>query len=639
MGSLSLAHSFALDDLQKNAWLYEVRFLRRVNGFDDAYVLFEYTIPRMGKRVDTVLIHLGTVFVVEFKVGQSIYHQSDLEQVLDYSLDLKNFHHASHDVPIVPILLATEAPSFENDLSIYSDQIWSPLRANPTTFGTLIKQALYRSSNRRIDPISWESSEYRPTPTIIEAAQALYRGHGVKEISRSDAANLGETTDAISRIIDQAKTLQKKAICFLTGVPGAGKTLAGLNLATERQRLDQNEHAVFLSGNGPLVHVLQEALARYEASDEGIRKSEALSRTRAFIQNIHHFRDDALTSGNPPVEKVAIFDEAQRAWTLEQTRRFMAQKKGVPDFAKSEPEFLIEIMDRHQDWAVIICLVGGGQEINTGEAGLPEWFRTLGARFSHWDVHISDRLTEYEFGRGDNLYTEINPNKLKADSRLHLATSIRSFRSEKLSSFIKALLDLDVETARGLKKDLDGKYPIVLTRDLAKAKSWIRSQARGSERFGLVASSGGHRLRPSGITVKVKVDPVHWFLNPPTDVRSSYYLEEAATEFDIQGLELDWTVVGWDGDLRYDGSTWQYSSFRGTEWQEIGDPIRRFYLKNAYRVLLTRARQGMVIFIPEGDPLDLTREPVYYDGTYRYLRELGIVDIGETEQPAAPDFQ
>jgi len=339
------------------------------------------------------------------------------------------------------------------------------------------------------------------------------------------------------------------------------------------------------------------------------------------------FRDEAIDNPAPPLEKVAIFDEAQRAWNLKQTRKFMAQKKGKQGFAMSEPEFLIEAMNRHPDWAVIVCLVGGGQEINTGEAGLPEWFRALGARFRDWDVYVSDRLTEYEYAQGTTFYSGVDSARLTIDSRFHLAASMRSFRAENVAGFVKALLDLDWKQAASLYSAFASKYPVFVTRDLAAAKAWVRATARGSQRFGLVASSGGHRLRPLAIPVKAKVDPAKWFLNDATDVRSSYYLEEIATEFDIQGLELDWAIVAWDADLRYTDRVWKYMSFRGTKWQRINDVTQKMYLKNAYRVLLTRARQGMVIFIPSGDPADPTRVPDFYDGTYSYLREVGIGEL------------
>lgn len=629
LGKLSTAHHRDLEQRQLLAWQAQIRFLKdHLEGYEDGFLFFEYSIPRMGKRVDNILLCDGRVFVIEFKVGADAYHHSDQLQVLDYALDLKNFHAASHDAEIVPILVATKAPTVENDLRIYDDQVWAPVLVNEETFSSeLEKRADRMLVAEPVAPYEWQSSGYSPTPTIVEAAQALYRGHDVEEIARSEAANIGETTDAVAAIIQETRSQNGKAVVFVTGVPGSGKTLTGLNLASEHFRIERGEHAVFLSGNGPLVDVLQEALARYEHEHSDLRKSEALQRARAFIQNIHHFRDEGLMSKDPPPETVAVFDEAQRAWDVDRTSSWMSQRKGIPDFGKSEPEFLLEIMDRNPDWPVVVCLIGGGQEINTGEAGLPEWFRTLGEQFPDWEVYVSPRLTEYEYQRGRELYSLVDKTRLHRIDSLHLATSIRSFRSEYLSAFVKSLLDLDQESSVNYLEHLEGKYPINVSRGLERAKRWIREQARGSERHGLIASSGAHRLRPYGINVKASIDAPTWFLNDDMDVRSSYYLEEVATEFDIQGLELDWTIVGWDADLRYEDGHWGNYRFWGTEWQNVNDRTRQDYLLNAYRVLLTRARQGMVIFVPEGDSDDWTRPPRYYDGTFTYLRSLGIREL------------
>jgi hypothetical protein len=459
----------------------------------------------------------------------------------------------------------------------------------------------------------------------------LYQGHSVDDISRSDAGayNLSKTFEEITKIIGSSKRTNCKSICFLTGVPGAGKTLAGLNLANQyRDRAGAN-HAVFLTGNGPLVEVLQEALSRDDVEQNrqnGVKISKDRSKTksRAFVQNIHHFRDEGLKSEKPPSERVVVFDEAQRAWTLEQTASFMKRKKGIDSFKMSEAEFLISYMDRHQEWATIVCLIGGGQEINRGEAGIKEWVSAIKRSFPHWHCFVSSKLEDKEV-----------LNTLEADQglrvtysdALHLSVSVRTFRSEKLSEFVKALLDLDTEKARSLYEELKYNYPIVLTRNISRAKDWIRSRARGTERFGLIASSGGIRLRPEGIHVKSEIDPKNWFLNDSTDVRSSYYMEEVATEFDVQGLELDWSLVAWDADLRITNSEWSYRSFKGTKWTEIKKSENKEYLKNAYRVLLTRARQGMVIFIPEGNDQDNTRLLEFYSGTFSYLRSLGIKEI------------
>lgn len=633
LGKFTSQHEFSLEESQRNSWLTQIGILKRqLSTVVDGQVLFEYSIPRMGKRVDVILLIKSTVFVLEFKVGDEQYTSYGIDQVLDYSLDLKNFHAESHDRQIVPILISTNAPARENTLHSYEDLVYSPQLANDQNLGVLLKSVLNQlDSLPPIDVLKWENSIYKPTPTIIEAAQALYKGHNVRDISRSDsdAINLSITADTILKIIERTQRERENSICFVTGVPGSGKTLAGLNLANKWHNTDKGEHAVFLSGNGPLVQVLQEALARDEVAESigltgRISKSAALSKTRAFIQNIHHFRDDALQNDQAPIERVAVFDEAQRAWTLEQTRSFMARKKGIQSFGMSEPEFLISVMNRHEDWSVIVCLVGGGQEINTGEAGLPEWFSAIQRRFVNWKVYVSDRLTDQEYTRGVDLFSHIRPDQLIIKRELHLSVSIRSFRSEKLAALVKAILDCDTQTSKSLYLDIKDNYPIVLARNIEKAKDWLKSKARGTERYGLVASSGACRLKPIGLNVKAKIDPRHWFLNDREDVRSSYYLEDIATEFDIQGLELDWICVAWDADFRFSQSGWQCMNFKGTKWQHIRDNVRRQYLKNAYRVLLTRARQGMVILIPEGNDKDETRARDFYDSTFNYLQSIGL---------------
>ena len=635
LGELTNHYQFALEDLQKNAWIQQIDILQRLlQPISDSHISFEYSIPRMGKRVDVVILYKGIIFVVEFKVGEKKYPSAAAEQTLDYALDLKNFHEHSHDRFIVPILLCTEAEEVANEAITYEDDIVHLIRANKNNLvnniqmlvDTILPQA-------NLDADSWIDSIYKPTPTIVQAAQALYEGHTVEEITTYDAEkiNLTATSDAINCVIEDSKKYGKKSICFITGVPGAGKTLAGLNIATQRRDIDTGENAVFLSGNGPLVAVLQEALARNQVDNEKmlgkkITKKSALQKTKTFIQIIHHFRDDQIRSDRPPIEKVAIFDEAQRAWTKKQTSDFMQRKKGVADFDMSEPEFLISVFDRHQDWAVVICLIGGGQEINTGEAGLVEWFHALKEKFSHWDVHISNQLTDREYTNGENIYNLINPNKLHVDQNLHLSVSVRSFRSEQLADFVKALLDQD-PNAKNIYAQLKDDYPIRLTRDLNVAKKWLKTKARGNESIGLIASSGAYRLKPQGVNVKSKIDPPIWFLNDKDDIRSSHFLEDVATEFDIQGLELDWTCMAWGGNLRYAEQGWKYKKFSGTKWKNIHKSESQQYLINSYRVLLTRARQGMIIFVPDGDENDATRSREFYMPTFNYLIETGISEL------------
>jgi hypothetical protein len=625
LGELARWHSFALEQAQKGAWLSQIAVLRvALRDIPDFTLFLEFAIPRMGKRADAVVLIGDCVFVIEFKVGSETYDRHALEQVEDYALDLKNFHHGSHDLSIVPILVATRADrSREVQMELAFDLVSQPLCVTSRDLGDVLK--LVSSHHRTaLDATAWVNSGYRPTPTIVEAARALYSRHDVKEIARSDAdaLNLGRTQDAISAVIDVSRGQNLKSVCFITGVPGAGKTLAGLTVATRRQDADASEHATYLTGNGPLVEVLREALARDTCERTGVKKATAARHVAAFIQNIHNFRDDYAGNDNVPSDHVVVFDEAQRAWTRAQASKFMQVKRNIPDFDMSEPEFLLSVMDRHQDWCTVVCLIGGGQEINTGEAGLSEWMAAIRDRFPHWRVHVSDQIVHPDYDLNRDARAFIASKQVTPSPDLHLGVSMRSFRAETLSDFISHVLNGDAEAARMAVTNLD-KYPLVLTRDLSAARAWLRSKARGSERHGLVASSGAHRLRPEGLHIKAAIDPANWFLNGREDVRSSFALEEAASEFDIQGLELDWTGVCWDADLRYDEG-WQTFDFKGTRWQSINDRYRKLYLKNAYRVILTRARQGMVVFVPQGDATDATRPPHFYDGTYDYLKDCGF---------------
>jgi hypothetical protein len=631
LGELVRNHGFALEHQQRDAWQSQIVLLQQVlNAGITGKILFEFVIPRMGKRADVVLLVAATVFVLEFKVGARSFNRSAIEQVHDYALDLKNFHRGSHYLPIIPVVLATEASIPElSEVKFAPDGVAEPILSHLDQLPGLI--ARYAPANG-IDQIDWESwlcSGYLPTPTIVEAAQALYQNHAVQEIARSDASakNLSQTTNCISAIIDRSKTNRRKSICFVTGVPGAGKTLAGLNIATKRSQDHSDEHAVFLSGNGPLVTVLREALARDEVIREGTTKTAAHRKVSSFIQNIHHFRDEALGNTNAPHEKVAVFDEAQRAWTRDQASRFMQTKRGHLGFDMSEPEFLISVMDRHEDWCVVVCLIGGGQEINTGEAGLGEWLSALENRFGDWDIYISNRLEDGDYVTDQTSTAVLEKLPVKRFPELHLSVSMRSFRAEALSSLISHILDNRPQDACSVYRQIEDRYPIWLTRDLGVARNWLRGIARGSERIGLVASSGAHRLRPEGLHVKAKVDAATWFLNERSDVRSSFYLEEVATEFDVQGLELDWVGLCWDADFRRQGRDWAPYSFRGTAWQRVNQNERQLFLINAYRVLMTRARQGMVIYVPRGKVSDPTRPPVFYDETFEFLKICGLREL------------
>ena len=632
LGKLMVSDEFSTTDLQKNAWRKEIDILQdQLRSVENGDIAFEYTIPRMGHRIDVVCIIRGLIFLLEFKVGDSEYRKSTADQVMDYALDLKYFHELSADRYIIPISIPTEAPSVCNEVSFMEDKISNVLKCTKDNIGLTINSVLSSVQDQDLSIADWINSRYAPTPTIIEAAQAMYRNHSVKDISRNDAGahNLTATTETINQIIDDCKRNHKKAICFVTGVPGAGKTLAGLNIANERHNFDADEHAVFLSGNGPLVDILQAALAKDRSSRMGITIAEAKKETKSFIQIIHRFRDEALTTNNPPAEKVAIFDEAQRAWNEESLTDFMKRKKGVDAFNQSEPEFLIRIMDRHQDWAVIVCLVGGGQEIYNGEAGIIDWFRALQKKFRNWHIYLSDKITDSEYVGNSSIEELLTGCSYSLRPALHLGVSLRSFRSEKLAEFVKLLLDNEPSAAAAVYSELSIHYPIILTRDLDKAKEWIRKKARGTERYGLLASSEGKRLRGIGIWVPSVINHVGWFLNEKDNVDSSYFLEVAASEFKVQGLEIDYSILAWDADLRRSGKGFDYFKFRGTRWNHVNNMQQQKYLKNAYRVLMTRAHQGMIIFVPSStDPEDdPTRDSAFYDDIYKYLRSCGIKEL------------
>ena len=667
------------------AWLGEIQLLQNVLlpwKEEDAEIIFEYDIPRLGKRIDVVLLLRGIIFCLEFKVGQKDTLQSDVDQVMDYALDLKNFHRYSHDRIIVPILIPTKHTSSSSSFtpSVYNNSIFNPLITGASGLQSIIQNVLRHANATTSGSIkNWIISPYTPTPTIIEAARCLYEKHSVENITRHEADKV--TTDTtiayILEVINRSKKNREKSICFVSGVPGAGKTLVGLDVAVKQSyqydgSFNEADGAVYLSGNGPLVAVLTEALARdnYKKSREKGEDKRLLDSRREvskFIQIIHRYRDNMLAkiknpivngkleidpekavklqqNGYGEVEHVAIFDEAQRAWTHKRIADYLKRggtygnKLKIANFPMSEAAFLIWWLDLREDWATIVCLIGGGQEINTGEAGIAEWITALKERFPHWNIYISDKLTEPEYAEGKiNELLEHNPNVVFSD-KLHLGVNLRSFRAERLSAFVHSILLFNTDASE-LYKDVDSHgYPIVLTRSMDKAREWLRQQARGTQQTGILITKASARFKPLAVHVLPQSDDnaVHWFLENKTDVRSSNYLEEAATEIQVQGLEVDFACVLWDADMRYDNDKWTFWKFNGrTKWTPERNLEAQKYMLNAYRVLLTRARQGMVICVPEGNgrttpngfPEDPSRLPSFYDSTYEYFKHLGIDEI------------
>lgn len=667
------------------AWLGEITILQTALvpwKNEPAEIIFEYDIPRLGKRIDVVLLLRGIIFCLEFKVGQKDALQSDVEQVMDYALDLKNFHRYSHDRIIAPILIPTNHKSSSSTFrpSVYNDSIFNPLITGADGLQNIIREVLRHA--RATDPGTikdWIISPYTPTPTIIEAARSLYEHHSVEDITRHEADKV--TTDAtiayILDVINHSKKSGEKSICFVTGVPGAGKTLVGLDVAVKQSYQDdgtfnEEDGAVYLSGNGPLVAVLTEALARdnYTKSrkkGESKKLSDSRREVSKFIQIIHRYRDNMLAkiknpvengvleidpekavrlrqSGYGEVEHVAIFDEAQRAWTHKRIADYLKRggtygnKMKVANFPMSEAAFLIWSLDQREDWATIVCLIGGGQEINTGEAGISEWITALNDRFANWKVYISDRLTEPEYAEGKvNDLLKCNLNVVYSD-KLHLGVSLRSFRAERLSAFVHSLLSFRPEARELYKNVADHGYPVLLTRSMDKAREWLRHHARGTQQTGILISKVSARFKPLAVHVlpQSEDNAVHWFLEDKTDVRSSNYLEEAATEIQVQGLEVDFACILWDADLQYENGRWTYWKFNGKDqWIPENNVETQKYMLNAYRVLLTRARQGMVICVPEGNdrttpegfPEDSTRVPSLYDPTFEYFKQIGMSEL------------
>ncbi len=673
----------------REAWIKEIEILQTALLHwkeSDGRIIFEYDIPRLGKRIDTVLLLKGIIFCLEFKVGEKVIHETDVDQVLDYALDLKNFHKFSSDRLIVPILIATKYKSHSSVIqaSVYDDRVVNPLITGESGITEVLSDVLRVFPAEGTVHKDWIISPYAPTPTIIEAAKTLYENHSVEDITRheADKVTTDNTIAYILQVIHKSREKGEKSICFVTGVPGAGKTLVGLDIAVKQtyQGTDkpvEDEGAVYLSGNGPLVAVLNEALAKdnyAKCRERGERKKLTDSRREVgkFIQIIHRYRDNMLakiknpvengvleidpekavknqSAGYGEVEHVAIFDEAQRSWTHKRLADYLKRggtygnKIKVPNFPMSEAAFLIWSLDQREDWAAIICLVGGGQEINTGEAGISEWIKALNEIFPHWKVYISPHLTEPEYAEGqvDRLLSG-NPNVTYSES-LHLGVSLRSYRAEKLSAFVHSLLAVD-ENAAAIYAQIKENYPILLTRDMEKARRWLHEKVRGTERTGVLITKESARYKPLGIHVLPSDDEnaVHWFLDDKADTRSSNYLEDAATEIQVQGLELDYTCLLWDADMRFENGQWQYYSWsrQMSRWVKLtasneSRQEKMKYMLNAYRVLLTRARAGMIICVPEGNPHktasgfweDSTRLPEYYDGTYNYLKSLGLKEI------------
>lgn len=592
-------------------------------------ILLEFSIPRKEKRIDVVLLIGQTVVLLEAK--SSDVSLAARRQVQEYALLLHYFHKGSSEKRLVPILVSPNASPSKLDelrqiemfpqLAIY----WiAPVQT--TSWGQLANVLLTAVEDSiHPDPAAWDEAAYYPVPSIIDAAMALRTGLSIREIAHSEASEheIQAVCQTVQGFVNDAQLNRRHAICLLTGVPGSGKTLVGLSLAHSVENRASAIH--FMSGNGPLVKVLQHLFTQ-ESRRSGTNLAQARTEARTLIENVHVFAryhtEDNLGS---PANHAIIFDEAQRAWNRAQNK-----KKFNRDY--SEPEMLLKIMERHEDWAVVIALVGGGQEINDGEAGLEEWGKALSQATERWTIYASPEvLSGGSSTAGHRLFSVSEAGReVLTNDALHLRTSNRSLRAEKLATWVNHVVDGNVEEAAAL--CIADKFPMFLSRDLSEVRVGLRRHAIGNSRIGLIGSSGASRLRAEGLEPNSSFHAdypwEHWYLAESSDVRSSFQCEVFATEFEIQGLELDWVGICWGGDfVWHESGGWQLRAFRpgaNNRWLTIKNPEKRNFRRNAYRVLLTRARQGMILFVPAGSSKDPTISSQEFDSTADYLLRCGV---------------
>jgi hypothetical protein len=604
-------------------------------------ILFEYPLYRLRKRIDAIVLAGTAIIVIEVKVGETTFRPEDERQVEDYALDLRDFHGESRDRPLVPILWCTNASRQLPRQQLNTTDVAAVRRVGGNQLSTVLRSFVSSEFPDALFIEKWDNAPYRPVPNIIQAATSIFAGHDVRELGRADASNLAVSARRIIEIIAEAKRDSHKAVVFLTGVPGAGKTLAGLQVVHDAVATGAEARGdiVYLSGNTPLVVVLREALARdtvdrARANGNPVKVTDARRVVRTRIQHINDFLRQYLTGNkvDVPHEHAIVFDEAQRAWNAEQgAKKFERQK--------SEPSLLLDIMGRHLNWSVCVCLVGGGQEINTGEDGIRGWGDAMRAlpvdQLDGWMIYGPEDVFEGGESTGGLSLGTLPPGLLAArESDLCLSVPLRSYRSPAVSDWVAAVLQADVIRARSHAASLS-EYPIVLTRSLHQAKGWLREQSRGERRYGLLASSGARRLRADGLGILLGAGDgdaiAHWYLNGRDDIRSSFALEVPANEYACQGLEIDQSCVCWGGDLVFDpvGQSWRCQQLAGTRWSEVHSEESRRYIHNTYRVLLTRAREGLVIWVPSGDRSDPTRAPEELDATAKFLIDSGARLLSE----------
>jgi hypothetical protein len=606
----------------------------------DWTILLEYPLYRLRRRIDIVILAADVILVVECKVGAERFTAEDRRQVEEYGLDLRDFHHKSHGRRIIPLLWSSEAQrppeSFFIDSTCVAGHVEPVIHLDSTGMLAFLTVLAVADGGPAVHPEEWDRSEYRPVPNVIEAATSIFAGHDVRSIAKADADNLRSAASRLVTLIAEAKESRKRYLLILTGVPGSGKTLAGLDVVHSAiaSGVERAGDIVYLSGNTPLVVVLREALAldqfsRSRHMGERITLGKVRLSVRARIQHINDFLQQSLleSTDSAPYEHVIVFDEAQRAWD---------EKRGIDKFDRtaSEPALLLDLMSRHRDWCVCVCLIGSGQEINSGEDGVRGWgdaLRKLDPTLrKEWTVFgppgVLDNSLDANPQTLGNLGSDIVTT---VDSALELVVPQRSFRSPSLSRWVDFVLSGEVERANDAAQRLNA-YPLRLTRSLSCAKRWLEREGRGERRFGLIASSGARRLRADGLGEMLDASAgneiAQWYLKPRGDIRSSFALEVPANEYTCQGLELDFTCVCWGGDLLWDPrlGTWIFSRLAGSSWQRIRSQPAQQFLMNSYRVLLTRAREGTVLWVPVGDELDKTRPSKPLNDTADFLSRCGV---------------
>ena len=633
--------------LQKEAWYNQVRILQKYLKDKKGFIIFEYALSRVNMRIDVVLLMDGVVYSLEFKNNEIEFKDDDINQADGYGYALKNFYEANRDKYIVPILIATKAPDSEcsegSDLGI--DKLFTLFKTNTTKMEQYIDLIRSKYGSEVIyteeDFENWIKSPFKPNPTIIQSARSIYMNNQVDEFFKFDAGeeNLKVTERTVENIVKEAEENKIKIICFVSGVPGAGKTLVGLDLAGKTRNESNGDipEAVFFSGNGPLINVLTDALGRdaYARNPEKYQsKWRAINDVKVFIQDLHAFKQDIISVKKKTIEEnVLIFDEAQRVWDNEQLEKWLT-KKGADKsfFGLSEADLLLNTFD-DKEWGVIVALVGLGQDIHNGEDGLSVWFKSLLEKHTEWEIRLSKEIFEQ---KADNLDAYIdsikNCPRVQEDSGLYLKTCIRTPRAKNLSEFAEALLHNEPEKAKEALAKFDN-YPICITRNLKLAETFVSSNTRRKERCGKLCSSNSKILGRNSHCFD-NIDNWHFanWMNDESGRDSSNSLIFSASEFNIQGLEIDWSLLGWDMDMYYSNGEWHKQKMLTPKRFVESTDIQKKHILNSYRVLLTRARKGMVIYIPKANDFpDAFNVSKYFDSTFEYLKSCGIKVLEESQ--------